>query len=135
PFYAQVRGNGFEFQGVPEGTLPLRWVSADGLIHAMEDSLGSDWTGPLKPGERLDSIRLPALPATLSSPIADPPGQFAFTDSVRVMLASEAGARIYYSLDGTPPGPGSKVYDRPIVLRSSVTLQAVAYRKGANRSP
>jgi len=135
PFYAQVRGNGFEFQGVPEGSLPLRWVSADGWIHAMEDSLGADWTEPLKPGERLDSIRVPTPPATLTAPVADPPGQFAFTDSVRVSLEAESGARIYYSLDGTPPGPGSKVYTGPILLRSSVTLQAVAYRKGVNRSP
>lgn len=135
PFYAQVRGNGFEFRGVPGGSLPLRWVSADGWIHDMEDSLGADWTEPLKPGIRLDSIRVPTPPATLAAPVADPPGQFAFTDSVRVSLESEAGARIYYTLDGTPPGPGSKVYTGPILLRSSVTLQAVAYRKGVNRSP
>jgi hypothetical protein len=133
-FYAPVRKNAFTFFGLPAGRMPLRWVSANGVIRDMPDSLGDTWTKPLRPGERVDSIALPEPMVAVQLPTATPQGQFAFTDSVSVTLSSEAGATIYYSLDGSTPDNNSKPYTGPIMIRSSATLKAVAYIKGRNHS-
>jgi hypothetical protein len=135
PFFAQVEGDRFHFGGVPAGKHPLRWISADGHVHAMQDSLGVAWTGPLRPGERLDSIRIPPAVPTLAPPTASPPGQYAFTDSVFVGLSAQPGAAIYYTLDGTTPSLASAHFTAPLLLRSSATVMAVAYLKGWNSSP
>jgi hypothetical protein len=144
PYYSQVHAGTFRFEGVPAGRLPLRWISADGWVYAMQDSLGApdgkdtvdyEMPGFLQPGARLDSLSLPPEIPTLAPPAASPSGQYAFTDSVAITLSAGAGAAIYYSLDGSLPDLGSKRYDKPILLRSSATLKAVAYLKGYNHSP
>lgn len=135
PFFAPVRGGGFRFQFVPEGRLPLRWVSSDGRIFDMEDSLGVAWSGPLSPGARIDSVHLPPPVRTLAPPVHAPAGLYTFTDSVRITLSAEPGARIFYTLDNSEPDPSSTLYTDPVVLRSSATLRAVAYLKGSNHSP
>jgi hypothetical protein len=135
PFYAQVEGDSFRFQGVPEGKMPLRCVSPDGIVREMEDSLGASWTHPLKPGKRVDSIGIPPPVPVLPPPAAVPAGQYAFTDSVYVSLSAPAGAIIRYTLDGNAPTASSPRYTGPIVLRASATVMAVAYLKDWNRSP
>lgn len=135
PFYAQVDGDAFHFTGVPAGKMPLRWVSATGVVRDMPDSLGALWTHPLRPGDRIDSIRIPPAVPTLPPPAASPAGQYAFTDTVAVILTAQTGAVIYYTLDGKSPTPASPRYTAPIVLRASATIMAVAYLKDWNRSP
>ncbi|MEO7956338.1 MAG: chitobiase/beta-hexosaminidase C-terminal domain-containing protein [Fibrobacteria bacterium] len=133
-FSAQVHKGKFTFFDLPEKVrMPMRWVSANGEIRDMPDSLGSSWTKPLQPGERVDSIALPNLVA-VQPPSAMPAGQFTFTDSVSVALSSEAGAFIYYSLDGSLPDNHSAPYRGPLVIRSSATLKAVAYINGRIKS-
>ncbi|MDB5047588.1 MAG: hypothetical protein JWO30_659 [Fibrobacteres bacterium] len=134
-FFAQVDGDNFRFEGVPEGKFPLRWVSANGRVHEMKDSLGATWTHPLQPGAQIDSIRIPPAIPTLAPPAAAPPGQYAFTDSASIVLTAQPGAAIYYSLDGKAPDRNSPRYTGPILLRSSATIMAVAYLTGWNRSP
>ncbi|MEO7426486.1 MAG: FN3 associated domain-containing protein [Fibrobacteria bacterium] len=133
-FFAAVHGDSFTFADIPEGRFPLRWVSTDGRVYAMPDSLGMEWTQPLQPGERIDSIRIPPSVPTLALPEADPRGRYAFSDSVAVTLTAEPGAIIYYTLDGSEPIPSSTRYAHPIVLRGNATLKAVAYLKGFNHS-
>lgn len=142
PYFAAVHGDRFHFDGMPSGRLPLRWLAADGWVHAMADSLGD--TGPihidtlptpLKAGQRLDSLKLPPAVPTLEAPSASPAGQYAFTDSVAVTLTAQPGASIFYTLDGSTPNQGSNPYVRPLMLRSSATLKAVAWLKGWNKSP
>ncbi|MDB5103204.1 MAG: hypothetical protein JWP91_893 [Fibrobacteres bacterium] len=135
-FYAQVkRDNSFEFNHLPEGRFPLRCVSANGIVHEMADSLGGLWTGPLKPGARIDSIPLPDPIQRVKAPGANPPGVYAFTDSVAVTLTGEPGAVIYYSLDGSTPDNNSTLYTGPVRLRgASYTVKAVAYMKGRDHS-
>jgi hypothetical protein len=135
PYYAAIHGDSFQFDDMPEGKLPLRLISADGWVRAMIDSLGTPWSHPLKPGERLDSLTMPVPNLVLAPPLANPSGQFAFTDSVSVTLTAENGATIYYSLDGTNPDVGSKRYTVPITFRASATLKAVAFMKDYTRSP
>lgn len=127
-FYARVKDDdGFTFTGIPEGKLPLRWVSVSGIVHAMADSLGEDWTRPLQPGARQDSIHVPPV---LGAPVASPPGKFSFSDSVDVVLTAQAGAAIRYTLDGSAPADTSPLYTGPIRLRSSRTLKAAAFLRG-----
>ncbi len=133
-FYARVRQGKFLFEGLPVARMPLRWVSSDGIVRAMPDSLGQTWTRPLLPGERVDSIAMPAPMVEVQLPSATPPGHFAFTDSVIVALSSEPGAAIYYTLDGSTPDDGSALYTAPLLLRSSTTLKSIAYIKGRDRS-
>lgn len=133
-FYARVRQGKFLFEGLPDAKLPLRWVSSDGIVRDMPDSLGQTWTKPLLPGERVDSIAMPAPMVEVQLPSATPPGHYAFTDSVSVVLSSEPGAAIYYTLDGSTPDDGSSLYTAPLLLRSSTTLKTIAYIKGRDRS-
>lgn len=144
PYYAAVHGDRFRFDGIPAGRLPLRWLSASGRVHAMPESLGTapELTGndhlfksPLTAGAKVDSLKLPAEVPTLSAPSAEPAGQFAFTDSVAVTLKAAAGASIYYTTDGSDPDLGSKPYAKPILLKASATIRAIAYLKGHNKSP
>ncbi|MDQ2999978.1 MAG: chitobiase/beta-hexosaminidase C-terminal domain-containing protein [Fibrobacterota bacterium] len=137
-YYAKVNQDSFHFEGLPQGKLPLRWVSSAGLVYDMPDSLGADWTHPLKPGTRIDSISIPAPVPTLAQPAAEPAGQFAFTDSVEVVLSAEPGAAIYYTSDGSTPEVNSNRtirYSKPVVLRASATLFAFATMRGKNSSP
>jgi hypothetical protein len=133
-FYAKVRNGKFLFEGLPSAKMPLRWVSALGIVRTMPDSLGQTWAKPLLPGERVDSIPMPKPMVEVQLPSATPPGHFAFTDSVIVLLASETGAAIYYTLDGSTPDNGSTLYTAPLLLRSSTTLKSVAYIKGRDHS-
>lgn len=133
-FYARVRQGKFLFEGLPDAKLPLRWVSSDGIVRAMPDSLGQAWTKPLLPGDRVDSIAMPPPMVEVQVPLATPTGHFAFTDSVNVILSSEPGAAIYYTLDGSTPNDGSTLYTAPLLLRASTTLKAIAYIKGRDRS-
>lgn len=51
-----------------------------------------------------------------------------YEDSVSVILsAPDSGSVIYFTLDGTPPGPTINRYESPIVLAQSATLSARAY--------
>lgn len=145
PYYALVHAGRFEFVDLPAGRLPLRWIAADGRVFAVPESLGLAGGGetPLTyslpdtvhAGKRMDSIAMPDPYPTLSPPIASPAGQYGFSDSVVVTLSAAAGASLYYTLDGSTPTQDSKQYDKPLILRSSATLKAVAYEAGFQPSP
>ena len=47
-----------------------------------------------------------------------------------VSLDIQGDIDIHYTLDGSEPGPGSPVYDRPIEIDGSCTLKATAFREG-----
>lgn len=77
-----------------------------------------------------------SLPGTqaLSPPTITPNGG-AFTNSVNVTLSStNAGASLYYTLDGSLPTTNAFLYSSPVVLTSDVTLRANAIESGYNNS-
>ncbi len=50
------------------------------------------------------------------------------------MSEREPGAQIRYTLDGSVPGPGDLLYEKPIKLTSPVVVRARAYKDGFTRS-
>ncbi len=53
------------------------------------------------------------------------PGGF-YPDAVKVTLSAEAGAKIYFTLDGNKPTAQTTRYRGPIVLKNSTVVRAVA---------
>jgi uncharacterized repeat protein (TIGR03806 family) len=71
--------------------------------------------------------------------VLDPPAMLpkggTFSAPVEVTLsASELGADIRYTLDGSVPGPSDPHYEKPIKLTEPVVLRARAYKDGFTRS-
>ncbi len=130
PFYASVHGDSFHLANIPVGKMPLRLLTAKGIIYDMLDSLGAPLTHRLKPGAKQDSVALPKPNPILDEPTATPSGQWNFTDSVSITLTQDDFAIICYTLDGSTPTSASTKYTEPIKLRSSATLKAAAFKKG-----
>ena len=53
-----------------------------------------------------------------------------YQGSLTVTITAEKGATVYYSTDGSDPGPDTAVYTEPFVVSSACTVKAVAVRKG-----
>jgi hypothetical protein len=72
--------------------------------------------------------------STAPTPTISPPGG-SFSTTVGVTLSSTVpGSTIRYTLDGSTPTAGSPSYQGPILLTSTVTLQAVAFAVGMRES-
>ena len=59
-------------------------------------------------------------------------------DRVEVRVASPtSGAAIRYTMDGTAPGPGSPLYEKPVVIArdAAVEFKAACFREGLEASP
>jgi uncharacterized repeat protein (TIGR03806 family) len=57
-----------------------------------------------------------------------------FTQPVEVSLTGEPGAKIYYTLDGTVPTIGDRLYEKPFRLVEPTIVRAVAVKPGSTRS-
>lgn len=53
-----------------------------------------------------------------------------FSEGVDVVLSAEEGSSIYFTLDGSVPGSGSKRYKNPIKVSKVSVIRAVAYTNG-----
>ena len=73
----------------------------------------TDWTLPLTP----------AISAPTISPAG---GVFSGTQAITLSV-SPSTAIIHYTIDGSVPSASSTVYSGPVVVSSSVTVQAIAY--------
>ena len=62
-------------------------------------------------------------------------GKNVFRDSTVIKLGTtEEGAKIYYTLDGKEPALNSTVFDKPILIKDTKTLKAIAYKEGKPQS-
>jgi hypothetical protein len=145
PYHARLKGDRFHLQELPLGRLTVRLLTAGGAVLSFpepllvtgtrEDSL-ADSRPPLVPGDRIDTLALPALPAILKSPVADPAGPYEFTaDTLYVSLKAEDGTVIHYTTDDSEPGLHSRRYEKPIAVTRHTILKAVAHGTGAYPSP
>jgi hypothetical protein len=145
PFHARLRGDRFHLGELPPGRLTVRLLTAGGSVLSFpepllvtgtrEDSL-PDSRPPLAPGNPVDTVAMPVMPAILMAPVADPPGPYEFTgDTLYVTLEAEDGTVIYYTADETEPGLHSRRYERPIAVTRHTILKAVAHGTGAYPSP
>ena len=57
-----------------------------------------------------------------------------FSQPVEVSLASEPGAKIYYTLDGTVPTTDDHLYEKPFTLADPTIVRAVALKPGTKKS-
>jgi hypothetical protein len=57
-----------------------------------------------------------------------------FDKPVEVVLKSEPGAKIYYTLDGTVPTISDLPYEKPVQLSAPTILRAKAFKPGFTKS-
>src|SRR5262249_42097860 len=62
---------------------------------------------------------------TVTPPIISP-GTGVYVDAPTVSLASDPGAQIYYTTDGSPPSSSSSPYSGPLAIEGSVVVKAIA---------
>lgn len=63
------------------------------------------------------------------------PAPATYTTSQLVTITSATqGATIYYTLDGSAPGPSSPVYNAPLPITTTTTLKAIATKSGMTSS-
>jgi uncharacterized repeat protein (TIGR03806 family) len=71
-------------------------------------------------------------------PVLPPPEMLpsggTFTNAVTVILKSQPGASIRYTLDGTVPTTSDLLYEKPIQLNSPTILRARSFKAGFNKS-
>jgi hypothetical protein len=72
-------------------------------------------------------------PRVLAPPEIIPQGG-KFSSPVEVSLKSEAGAKIYYTLDGTVPTTGDLLYEKPFTVADPTIVRAKAFETGCTRS-
>lgn len=53
-----------------------------------------------------------------------------FKDSMKVTLHATFGSKMYYTMDGSEPGPYSEYYADPVTIRDDAVFRAVAVNKG-----
>jgi uncharacterized repeat protein (TIGR03806 family) len=73
-------------------------------------------------------------PAVLAPPSVSPQGG-TYAQPVEISLtASESGAEIRYTLDGSVPGTSDMLYEKPIKLQRPTVVRARAFKPGFTRS-
>jgi uncharacterized repeat protein (TIGR03806 family) len=72
-------------------------------------------------------------PPVMPPPEISPPGGH-FDQPVEVVLKSEPGATIRYTVDGTVPTTSDPLYEKPVRLTGPTILRARAFKPGSTRS-
>ena len=57
-----------------------------------------------------------------------------FGEKPEVIIEGDESATIYYTLDGSVPGPNSKIYKNPISLKETANLSCIAFEEGKHPS-
>ena len=65
-------------------------------------------------------------PVVASVGISPPPGVYSRNPLSVTLSASPASATIRYTLDGSPPGTGSRIYTGPLLLQANAAIRAQA---------
>jgi hypothetical protein len=119
-------------------TYPVRLEYLPYYYPAYWEDISLSWSGLSTAEEVVPACQVSSgLPfgGTVATPVATPAGG-AFIDTISVNLSADspAGARIYYTLDGSDPSAVSALYTAPIISRQSATIKAIASAPGFNDS-
>jgi hexosaminidase len=69
--------------------------------------------------------------ATSGYNVNDLPQKDTALGTVKLICSNELGrGKIYYSLDGTNPGPGSSLYTEPLILKGKKTVKMASFDQG-----
>ncbi|AIQ46358.1 hypothetical protein R70723_11080 [Paenibacillus sp. FSL R7-0273] len=81
-------------------------------------------------------INEPAVkyPVQAVTPSANSEDKYFITEMAVELVTQEQGARIYYTLDGSTPNETSLLYSKPVVLKSTTTINAVTIIPGKEYS-
>lgn len=83
--------------------------------------------------ERVDNDGKLTLKFKLDTPVITP-GSATYCDDTDIAISAAAGAKIYYTLDGSTPTEESKEYTKPFDIDSSTVIKAIAVMDGARTS-
>lgn len=72
------------------------------------------------------------VPDSIAEPYFTPnPANGPFSGSVSVQLGSPTdGAEIFYTLDGSEPGPNSPTYSTPLLITENTVINAISMKEG-----
>jgi Legume lectin domain/Chitobiase/beta-hexosaminidase C-terminal domain len=101
-------------------------VNSTETVTAIAVAPGSVWIAPA-------SATYTSLNTT-ATPIFSPPGGIFATSPMVTITDASPNAAIYYTTDGSAPSANSTLYQGPIQLTGSATLQAVAFASGLGGS-
>ena len=113
--------------------LPDAWETANGLNPENSDDASLDLDGDnISNLEEYVHNTNPTVMNAMASPITTP-GEGIFEDAVLVTLSPGAGAigaTLYYTLDGSTPTTNSAIYNEPLLLTESTTINVIAVLAG-----
>ena len=80
-----------------------------------------------------DTYIEPGVEAVAAPVFSVPAGYYTEAQTLEITTATE-GAQIYYTLDGSTPTANSMLYEDPITLSETVTVNAIAMKEGMSNS-
>jgi hypothetical protein len=80
----------------------------------------------------INSIKIitTATPPVATAPVFNPRGKYISGPRQVSITSTTTGAKIYYTIDGTPPTPSSSLYTAPVSVNDNTTLKAIAVADG-----
>lgn len=83
--------------------------------------------------DHADTYVAPGVAAVAAPVFSVPAGYYTEAQTLEITTATE-GAQIYYTLDGSTPTANSTLYEDPITLSETVTVNAIAMKEGMSNS-
>ncbi len=120
-FLSDPEGNIIQRMDIPELTSDISYGFLEG---SFEPVYFSNPTPGMPNDEKSSAV------AYCTSPVFSARGGF-YASPVSLSLSTpENETTIYYTTDGSTPGPGSKIYTQPINIESTTVINARAYKRG-----
>ena len=94
------------------------------MDHSSSDYIALEYNGTWMALSKDTTVTAPAFSSTEEK----------YKDSATVSISGMAGARIYYTTDGSTPTTGSTLYSSDIVMTENTTLKAICFIEGLGYS-
>lgn len=116
------------------GVLPWTYSIRNGLVVEIPENVRKA-QGPLT--FRMQATLPEVSPTPSFTLLGKPVKNFSiFSERAKVeIIPGNAGDLLFYTLDGSDPGPGSRRYSAPLEVSRSATIKAAAWQEGRTMSP